>query len=525
MGESQSRRSDAAPASSGTAPVSLAAFIGGRATGPRLNKPAPQQDSHDPTQFEQRTITAPHPVFGRGGVAMPGMASRTRPGNEANSSPSARSTPSAPKEPSSAPSFNGASAVKARVQEVDVRRAPSPEKLAAPSPTSDWQNARLRTTSSPAPPVKSPSPAPIKESPASTVKPTASPRPSSYNSVAGDYLSSKPAFSSASSGRLTPTSQPPRSTPPRTQSISPLPSTPPYRQTASSSVGSPKSPTLGTTPGLAKPIQPMPKKSLQGPQIPLGQNASLAFLRPPPTKDPTPSISRLQGRGFVQNMVRSNGQPQGPALSSTSPSANATPEKDRDTPRKASVLDRWQFNNSPAPIIAPKPVPLKKSRTIDSSATPVSTSPVPTPFNPVAAKRDASERSLKSRTSLPSIAHAAASEAAARPASAKNDVPDASPPISQKRGLGSSMTMISYIKPLKTGDNPPTNGPPSRPSSRASRSRPTTPSHEVDEMGLRVRSRSRPRSVGFTDDVEVIPAGFSAGGASGKPLSHVRSVW
>src|SRR5258708_2762796 len=36
-------------------PVSLAAFIGGRATGPRLNKRAVQQDVHDPTQFEQRT--------------------------------------------------------------------------------------------------------------------------------------------------------------------------------------------------------------------------------------------------------------------------------------------------------------------------------------------------------------------------------------------------------------------------------------------------------------------------------------
>jgi hypothetical protein len=56
--------------------MSLAAFIGGRATGPILRKHAPQQDAHDPTQFEQHTsFTAPHPVFGKGGIAMPGMTS------------------------------------------------------------------------------------------------------------------------------------------------------------------------------------------------------------------------------------------------------------------------------------------------------------------------------------------------------------------------------------------------------------------------------------------------------------------
>lgn len=59
--------------------ISLAAFMGGRATGPMLRKHAPQQDAHDPTQFEQHTkFNAPHPVFGRGGVAMPGMTSTGR---------------------------------------------------------------------------------------------------------------------------------------------------------------------------------------------------------------------------------------------------------------------------------------------------------------------------------------------------------------------------------------------------------------------------------------------------------------
>ena len=59
--------------------VSLASFIGGRASGPRLNKPAPQPDAHDPTLFQQPDLSAPHPVFGRGGIAMPGMTTKKTP--------------------------------------------------------------------------------------------------------------------------------------------------------------------------------------------------------------------------------------------------------------------------------------------------------------------------------------------------------------------------------------------------------------------------------------------------------------
>lgn len=70
-------RSPAPPPASRPEPMSLAAFMGGRASGPRLNKHAPQADAHDPTQFEQRShVSAPHPIFGRGGIAMPGMAGR-----------------------------------------------------------------------------------------------------------------------------------------------------------------------------------------------------------------------------------------------------------------------------------------------------------------------------------------------------------------------------------------------------------------------------------------------------------------
>lgn len=523
MGERQARKSEGIPSSSAAAPMSLAAFIGGRATGPRLNKQTPQQDAHDPTQFEQRTITSPHPVFGRGGVAMPGMVGRTRARNENDPSPKVTSFPSTPKGQSTAPSLGDVSKAKASVRDADIRRTPSPEKSTAALSVTDWQPVRQRTLSNTAPAVKSPSPAPVKESFAS--KPSPSPRPTSYNPVAGDYLSSK----STPSGRShTPTGQSSRAAPSRTQSVSPLPSTPPSRQPTSPSISSPKSPITSSSPGLAKPIQPTPRKSLQGPQIAFGQTASPTFLRSPAAKDPTPSISRLQGRGFVQNMVRASTQLEASTQASSSSSTYATPEKDKDSLRKGSVLDRWQFNstNSSAPIIAPKPVPLRKSRTVDSSDSPMPTSPVPTPFNPTDGKRDTPDKTLKSMASLPSITQATSLDKVPRPASAKNDMGSSSPPISQKRGLGSSMTMISYIKPLKTGDNPPTNAPPSRPSSRASRSRPTTPSPDVDEMGIRARSHSRPRSVGGGGpDAENRQAGASAGNGVGKPLSHVRFVW
>ena len=67
-------------------PISLAAFMGSRETGPKMNKHALQQDAHDPTQFEQRIITSPHPVFGKNGVAMPGLASKS-PGPQLRTSP------------------------------------------------------------------------------------------------------------------------------------------------------------------------------------------------------------------------------------------------------------------------------------------------------------------------------------------------------------------------------------------------------------------------------------------------------
>ncbi|EKM54575.1 uncharacterized protein PHACADRAFT_258517 [Phanerochaete carnosa HHB-10118-sp] len=505
MGESQAQNGSAAVRTA--EPMSLAAFMGGRATGPRLNKHAPQQDAHDPTQFEQRTITKPHPVFGRSGVALVGLAAKGRTRVESES-PTAKVPSPQPvvKEPSLTSSPREGSPVKARPKGSEGRRPASPEKRSS-VPSNDWLASRQRTMSTPAPPPKAVSPAPAKESPV----PRPSPRPAAYNTVTGDYVSNK---GPSNAGRQTPSTHTPQATPPRANSASPLP-----KPQSSPSLSSPKSP-VNNNFYLAKPIQPAPRKSLQGPQVPLRQNTSPAFLKPPPSKDPTPSISRLQGRGFVANMVKATSQLGEVSKSSAPSSSSSTPEKPRE--RKASVLDRWQVNgDTPAPIIAPKPVPLRKTRTIDPSAFPASTSPVPTPFNPsapAALRRDTPEKALKPRTSLPSIAHAAHPDKVPRPASAKNELSGQSPSTSQQRALGSSTTMISYIKPLKTGDSPPTNAPPSRPSSRASRSRPTSPG--IDEFGNRRRSHSRSRPKSAIGMVQDKSSGLPVEAAGGKPLSH-----
>ena len=73
--------------------------------------------------------------------------------------------------------------------------------------------------------------------------------------------------------------------------------------------------------------------------------------------------------------------------------------------------------------------------------------------------------------------------------------------------LGSSKTVITFIQPSKTGDQPPAVLPASAP--------------EVDELGLRVRTRTT--SSGLIQ--ERGEAGLPVGTPKGQPLSHVRSFW
>ncbi|KAJ6500014.1 hypothetical protein C8R47DRAFT_1110051 [Mycena vitilis] len=306
----EAKEQPAAATSGRPEPMSLAAFIGGKATGPRLNRHAPQQDAHDPTQFVQRTANAPHPIFGRGGIAMPGMAAaRSARGDSDQQSVWSRA---------------------GRTPEPKDRRlsTPSPEKLDSPPVSPQRASVRERTLSTP--------------SGTSTARSNPIPAPQPTRDLSA--TSQSRSYSNASHSNGSPVPGASRPFTPREQ-----PSSPP-------AVG--KSPVV--TPSLARPIQPDPRTSPHGPQISISQSPSLAFLRPPTQKDPTPSLSRLQGRGFVQNMVKANSQLE-------SPPPNPT-EKNRPTSgRKSSVLDRW-----PSPAASPPPSPtavqMRRSRTVESPA-------------------------------------------------------------------------------------------------------------------------------------------------------------
>ncbi|RPD78315.1 hypothetical protein L226DRAFT_567972 [Lentinus tigrinus ALCF2SS1-7] len=453
-----------------SSPISLAAFIGGRATGPRLTKQAPQQDAHDPTQFEQRThISAPHPVFGRGGVAMPGMTghgtasvvSRAIREEEARSSPSSStlqrdrriSTPST------------VSSVRAAVE-----KAPERDREIIPSHTGSSQAAfRQRTISTPTGVALSKPTAPAETF---STKPKADPvpRPLSHspNPTIIRPITPRTTGSVVSSGSKSPAPRPSSAalhTPPP-PSVSPKP-----------------------LPGLARPIQPTPRPSFGSPQMPPSHNPSPAFLKLPPAKEPTPSLSRLQGRGFVKNMVEKT-------ASIVSPESSPIPDKSLSPGgrRQSSVLDRWQHTGSGTPtppaVISPKPMPLRKSFTVD----PAQTSPTASSYS-VPLKRDSTGPLLKSKTSLPLL-----------PTMKTGDSVGGFSSVSESAyngpKLGSAKTVITYIQPTKTGDEP---SPPLQ----------THRTGDVDELGMRVRTRTTSGGLVQEQGAAGLPEG-----TSGKPLSH-----
>ncbi|KAL6308234.1 hypothetical protein BKA93DRAFT_766050 [Sparassis latifolia] len=465
-----------------SAPISLAAFIGGRATGPRLTRHAPQQDGSNPTQFEQhRHITAPHPVFGRGGVAVPGMVGR----GKMSASP-VGTTEESDRDKLSAVS-NQTSNRDRRISTPSIVKAyaeRAPGQAMVSQGTIVSQPPRQRTISTPT------------GSPVVNTPPTR---------LADVHKFAHPTSRSPAPRSTTPHEQrrsithtpPPGSTSATMRSSSSVQSSPPAMVSPSSS---PKPPI--TVPSLVRPIQPTPRLSL-GPQIPASANPSPAFLRTPPPKEPTPSISKLQGRGFVQSMVKASTE-----LEKSSPCTPSTPmteRKDSGGKKSTPVLHRWQFTasgsvSSSLPNISPKPPPLHKACTVDPSSMPLHTSPPP----PMTTKSDYTGKSVKSMASLPSMSTQETERRSSAKAASDVGVNGSSRP----RGLGSSSTMIAYVKPTKTSNQPAvTTSPPSVNRNDASPG--------VDELGMRVgKSNGRVRE----------EVGRQSGGlppSSGKPLSHL----
>jgi len=298
------------------------------------------------------------------------------------------------------------------------------------------------------------------------------------------------------------------------------PSIPPSRQSSPSVARSQTS-----TPSLSRAILPEPRPHSGGPQIHISPVPSNTFLRAPAEKEPTPSISRLQGRGFVQSVVKASSQ----LSTSANGGASPVPRQTAGTPdggRKA-VMDRWQFesgkgSSSPSPpIISPKPIVMRKSRTFDPVQS-MSSSPVPTPFLP-----ESSNKYLKTKPSLPSLSQPATPNPHSARQSfpkSKSDVGSVPPSSRPKTPAGSSSTLISYIKPVKTGDSPAS---PSALSTPAAQSKFNTPP-AVDELGVRVRARSKSISAGASGETEQGHSGAPSTNGDrdvGKPLSHVRSFW
>ena len=220
--------------------------------------------------------------------------------------------------------------------------------------------------------------------------------------------SASPMLSASTPGRSSPFISRASPVPSRSMSTSPNPRLPVVHTPPHQSVGTgPPAPKLPSTPVLSRTSKAEPRPTPERPTPDNYQASSqpspVSYLRVSAQKDPTPSISRLQGRGFVQSMVKVSSQLEASAYSGS----GLFRDKIQEAGRKANVLDRWQFEagksagaspTSP-PIISPKPITMRKSRTIDPSTPTHSGHPSPSPgsvHSTKPLKPDYTGRSLKS---------------------------------------------------------------------------------------------------------------------------------
>jgi hypothetical protein len=336
------------------------------------------------------------------------------------------------------------------------------------------------------------------------------------------------------------------------------PSVPSFITPKKPAIASTSSPSSGVklpTFSTSTPSLPRPEASTQK-ATPLTPQRRTPSLHPPKEKDPTPSISRLKGRGFVQSMVKASSALEAAAAGS------ATQEVGKLSPAKSSpsVANRWKPESSCSSPSQPGKAPVstnhRKSwtpsaaapssqRTITqrkswttSESQKVEESESERPARAVRPQNASSVRVVESHhtgrstravehqrtgksplTPGPEQTENPPRKAPSLPSLSTPSRPNTPPPASPGgHGLGSSSTMFSYIKPMKTGDDPATG--PSLPHSR-----PTTPhsrasagglesTQDVDELGHRmgVSSGGRRQRNGV--------AGFPV--PSGRPLVHVR---
>ena len=537
--------------------MSLATLIGGRATGPRLNKHAPQQDVTDPTLFEQRSISTsslPHPLFGRGGKAMPGLTSRGRRAvspisdSELHAPTSSASTSGHSSVNKVEPALSNTEAVLTQANSHPREGTPRQPRTNAPSSALKRYIQHVEQVTPP--PLSRPS------------ERDDDSRPRTMSTPAGTHSTRvatlPPPGSQSQSSSVSP--RPPISHRPPTSEVHQSPPTfarepPPSKSPAHSSVKSsalaftmtPKKPTVSNTSPLTFGVK-LPTFSASTPSLPRTEpHISKVIpltplprtLHPPKEKDPTPSISRLKGRGFVQSMVKASGALQAAA------SGSATSEERLGSNKRSSwVADRWK----PEP-----PPPSLQTTTIPQAATPsgkqsaaqrkswAASEPLKVEDHECERRPRALEQQNTDRSAFVVEDHQtgrstgageqfskvlesqhtgrSVRRAPSLPSLSTPSQPSTPPPSSPGgHGIGSSSTMFSYIKPTKTGDDPATNlsKPHSRPATPHSQSPSTglTYTQDVDELGHRARvgSGGHGRHNG--------EAGFPA--PSSRPLVHVR---
>lgn len=448
------------------APMSLAAFMGGStAAGPRLKRHEPQQDTT--VVYDGRKDHGPvHPIFGRNGIAMPGMVKGGSQLPAATAPPPSAGTPTRAATTSTpdivrSRTTSTSSVARRYVEQLESqpqslntglvgpgireRRISTPAgnissqlKIDTPQSPSYHLSQNYGAKAAAVPPsslIESRPKAPVtaETRPKTPVAETRvkTPNPESVH----DQMLTESAYSKTPNlehtRAKTPNSEPTRAKTPTadsgytkspvyTRSNSSQPSWTPRQQCSPIPSVTPTSPVRQT-------YSPQPSRGV-----------SPAFLRPPvtsSTKDPTPSISRLQGRGFVQSVVQASGRLESGAGAARrestfgSPTQAASETRDKNA-RRASVLDRWQpaMNNAGTPSPPPQ------------SAFPANRGKMPDPRQPEVKTHD-TEFPLKSTVSTTTFPKTPSGKISALPESADQN-------------LGSSTTMFAYIKPTKTGDDP-----------------------------------------------------------------------
>jgi hypothetical protein len=474
-----------------TEPVSLASFMGGKATGPRLNKQMPQSDAHDPTKFNRPETTSPNPVFGRGGVAMPGMVKQPQPQSH-TPAPSLLSR-------SYQVSLNAPSRDNERRKSTPSQSVRIPEIAEEQEPESQVRPLALRPRSK----------SRERERPFST-PPTGStlqlaPTMSRPKSPGAPRYVPSPTLTQKDNQRSLPRNIPLK---PAHSLISPAVTPPTSVRQPTYRYSTPPAPSHSPValPGLARPALSTPPRASTAYSPPSTQSHAppSAFLRAPAEKAATPSLSRLKGRGFVQSMVRTSTELE----AMTSGSSPGSAEKTRPAvPAKKNILDRWPIAQPASPTPAAKSPPVRQIRhsmygdvsrpTIPpASIQPMRTGTIPlsngsgyglmkkkslpqiavleesTPViqrkksfhhseTPNPMEEEESHQSLRKKKSFPrSETPKGVEDQESRPSlNKKKSFSSESPSLDSVNaqaapGLGSSNTLISYIKPMKTGDNP-----------------------------------------------------------------------